>query len=1160
MNNLDIFDGEIISDGYLYLLQDAQILIGNWLEDFANSADFLVRMGEIFGEVDIPVLQEKWQNREVEIPEIRIVTEETINGAYGAFARSNGTIYLAEGFLIENEANISQVAAVLLEELGHAVDAQLNPDEERIGDEGELFSAVVRGINLTESELIRIQGEDDRVQITLDGKAIEIEQARVNRPSDNRIAAVLGGYKWGVTTITYSFYSGGNYYGDEQGVRPVSEAIKKSVRDFLENIIEPLINVNFVEVNDSPTNYGLLRYLLADDPGYAYAYYPFSTDTNQGNSNDRAGDIFFNTRYDIPTTDTDGFQGGPGTHGYTTLIHETLHALGLKHPGDYNGNGTGDPPFLPFDEDNLDNTVMTYNFGGSKPATPMPYDLLALQYLYGARSYNVTNTTYTFSTVFGYSDGQQTIGNLSANNPTKLTIWDSGGIDTLDFSALGRNTRGYRFDLREGGWLTTNNAFNGTEYDARGDRSGNKYLLTTYGTRLGYGVQIEKAIGTSSNDTFYGNSLDNSFFGRLGSDIFYGGSGDDIAIYSGTRNQYQINNGNIPGVFTIADSVANRDGTDTLNSIERIQFSDQTISLVNDNLPTLAINDVVITEGNSGTTNAVFTVTRSGSATQPITVRYATSGGTATSGSDFTTTTGTLTFAINETTKTILVPILGDTTVEANETFSVKLSNATNATIADAQGEGTITNDDAVNLINDNFANRSLLSGNQVTVTGTNIGATGEAGEPNHADVSTPINSVWWRWRANADGEVTLSTDGSDFDTTLGVYTGNSVSNLTTIVSNDDIEEGINRSSLVTFSAIAGTTYQIAVDGWDNRTGNINLDLDFTATSTAPINDNFANRSQLTGDNVTATGTNSGATAETGEPNHAAVSTPINSVWWRWTATANGEVILSTDGSDFDTTLGVYTGNSVSNLTTIASNDDVEQGVIRTSLLSFSAIAGTTYQIAVDGWDNETGNINLGLDFTPNNPINDNFANRSQLTGDNVTVTGTNIGATGETGEPNHADVSTPINSVWWRWTATADGDVTLSTDGSDFDTTLGVYTGNSVSNLTTIVSNDDVKPGEIRSSIVTFSVVSGTTYQIAVDGYDRTTGNINLDLDFTATSTAPLNDNFANRSLLTGNRVSVTGTNIGATAETGEPNHAAVSTPINSVWWSWTANANGEV
>src|SRR5262245_62081586 len=91
----------------------------------------------------------------------------------------------------------------------------------------------------------------------------------------------------------------------------------------------------------------------------------------------------------------------------------------------------------------------------------------------------------------------------------------------------------------------------------------------------------------------------------------------------------------------------------------------------------------------------------------------------------------------------------------------------------------------------------------------------------------------------------------------------------------------------------------------------------------APANDNFANRLLLTGTNVNTTGANVDATKEPGEPNHANRAGG-KSVWWRWTAPGNGEVMVDTIGSSFDTLLGVYTGTSVSNLTMVAGNDDYD--------------------------------------------------------------------------------------------------------------------------------------------------------------------------------------------------------------------------------------------
>src|SRR5439155_17168571 len=100
-------------------------------------------------------------------------------------------------------------------------------------------------------------------------------------------------------------------------------------------------------------------------------------------------------------------------------------------------------------------------------------------------------------------------------------------------------------------------------------------------------------------------------------------------------------------------------------------------------------------EGNSGTTSFVFTVSLSNASSQTITVTYATADGTATTAdNDYVAASGTLTFNPGDTSKTITVTVNGDTKFEPDETFTVKLSGATNATIADGQGQGTIVNDD----------------------------------------------------------------------------------------------------------------------------------------------------------------------------------------------------------------------------------------------------------------------------------------------------------------------------------------------------------------------------------------------------------------------------------------------------------------------------------
>jgi alpha-tubulin suppressor-like RCC1 family protein len=116
----------------------------------------------------------------------------------------------------------------------------------------------------------------------------------------------------------------------------------------------------------------------------------------------------------------------------------------------------------------------------------------------------------------------------------------------------------------------------------------------------------------------------------------------------------------------------------------------------------------------------------------------------------------------------------------------------------------------------------------------------------------------------------------------------------------------------------------------------------------------------------------------------------------------------------------------------------------------------------------------------------DGFASALPVAGANASVFGTTVGATGETGEPNHAGNSGALNSVWCTWTAPATGTVTIDTTGSSFNTTLGVYTGTSVAGLTQVAANDNIGPGNSQSR-VSFAATAGTAYRIAIDGVSAT-------------------------------------------------------------------------
>ena len=460
---------------------------------------------------------------------------------------------------------------------------------------------------------------------------------------------------------------------------------------------------------------------------------------------------------------------------------------------------------------------------------------------------------------------------------------------------------------------------------------------------------------------------------------------------------------------------------------------------------------------------------------------------------------------------------------------------------------------------NDNFATRFVLVGTNVTAGGSNAGATEEPGEPDPSLLGE--KSVWWTWTAPRDGGLTLTTTGSDFDTMLTLFTGNSLTNLTFVAFNDEDPLTTN-TSRITMNVAAGMVYQIAVDGYIGATGQISLQLVLGPLVPPPPNDNFADRITLTGTHlVNVSGSNVGASTEPGEPFHADVLGG-KSVWWTWTAPSSGRVTLITRGSSFDTVLGVYTGNSVANLVFVAGNDDdplSSDGV--ESRATFPVTGGIAYQIAVDGYDGVSGDILLRLDLDSALPVpaNDNFANRIPLTGGDITTNGSNVDATFETGEPMHLDIFGG-KSVWWTWTAPSSGGVTLTTSGSSFDTLLCVYEGNSVSNLVFVAGNDDDPlSSDAVESRATFPVTGGTAYEIAVDGYDGASGDITLHLALGSADPVPANDDFANAIALTGTNVTVTGSNAGATFEVGEPLPDGAYGG-KSIWWRWTAPGPGFV
>ncbi len=283
---------------------------------------------------------------------------------------------------------------------------------------------------------------------------------------------------------------------------------------------------------------------------------------------------------------------------------------------------------------------------------------------------------------------------------------------------------------------------------------------------------------------------------------------------------------------------------------------------------------------------------------------------------------------------------------------------------------------------NDDFDTPAHLAGSRLHLITSNGGAGLQPAEPAHGG-NAGGSSVWYAWTAPASGRVTISTnevppyappsstgtDGSVITTTgfpgpptcgfetdqnpppqfypvFAAYTGASLASL---VPTDYLPVSLPAyPNAIEFDVVKGRTYEIAFDGNLGTTGTIPL---FLALTRPTINDDFSHRIPLHGIYVIATDFNAGATHEAGEPAGPADSTG-KSVWWSWTAPVDGPVSIDLGGSDYSFPMAVYTGSSLKSLHQVTSGDG---GV------SFSAVMGQTYQIAVSDAGGLTGAIKLTI-------------------------------------------------------------------------------------------------------------------------------------------------------------------------------------------------------
>ena len=509
--------------------------------------------------------------------------------------------------------------------------------------------------------------------------------------TDTQITSQLNsGYLWTGSNLTYGFPTDASWFPyAEAGGFSTLTAAQRTAATLAIRLWDDLMAPDFTLA--SSANTANVRYSnTTTNISYAHAYYP-GTGTGYGS-------VWFNPNYNSGSGTNDLVTPVVGNWGWTAYVHETGHSVGMAHAGNYNGGSPTYATDAAYFQDSQQYSIMSYftadNTGADwyasngqwyYPQTPMVNDIMAIQAMYG-----VETTTRTGNTTYGFnSNADVWLYDFTLNPHPVLSVFDSAGIDTFDFSGFGSASR---IDLNPG-------AFSDAD-------------MMTYNISIARTAWIENAIGGIGNDVLIGNVLantltgnggDDGFTGGAGNDTIFGGAGNDTATYSGNFANYSISWNATAGAYVLVDTRGGSpDGTDTVKDVETFVFADgarTAASLLTVSTTSYSIAPLVASALESAG-QLTFTVTRTGDISAAGTVNYAATGSGANpvNGTDFVggvLPASTVNFAAGVATQTIALNVQNDTIAEADEGVTVTLSAASGgAGIGTGSAAGTILNDD----------------------------------------------------------------------------------------------------------------------------------------------------------------------------------------------------------------------------------------------------------------------------------------------------------------------------------------------------------------------------------------------------------------------------------------------------------------------------------
>ena len=750
------------------LLNSALTLTYNQLSTFADLDNFWNLFDTAFGtqynRSGAEILRLQWLSGDFsQLPQIEILDSSILGNANGAYASSNNQIYLSANFLTTSTAEA--ISAVLLEEIGHFIDAQINLSDSA-GDEGEKFSALVQGQNLTTQELGRINTENDWANITVDGKVIAVEQAApivltVTTTADQNDGTATGGLSLRDAILIANANTTNDYIIELQGGQTYSLSIKntaslnnggdeqEAVRGDLDILAGGKITIKSVGTQKAIIDATNLKTSFASGFGDAAidvkenAYFILNGVTVTGASigavwiadtstAEISNSLITNNTITVASAGSYLNPNGGGITNYGTLLLKdstiSNNSAAGSGGGIFNNSGFNNSGTVTITNTTISNNSAEKSGGGISNGDGT--------YSYTAGTITMNNTTISGNSAkengggifngdgWSYSDE----GTITMNNTTisgNSARENGGGIFNQEKTYLNNSTiTNNTADLDSNNNGTGGGIYNlDDDYNPGGVYTKNTIIAGNFDTGI-YNPDIYGPIN-GNNHNLIGNI--NGASGTIG-------TGTDIVKPNILLGTLQNNGGTTQTHALLDGSPAINAGKNSLvpldnkdldgdgNTTETIPFDQRGtgFSRIANNLvdigafefqgipsPIIKINNISILEGNSGTKTGTVTVNLNAATDQTVTVNYTTANNNAIAGIDYTATSGQLSFAPGETTKTITVTVFGDNIAEANESFFVNLSNPTNSLIDPNAGQGIVT-------ITDDEPHPIILGGNSL--------------------------------------------------------------------------------------------------------------------------------------------------------------------------------------------------------------------------------------------------------------------------------------------------------------------------------------------------------------------------------------------------------------------------------------------------------------